>query len=81
MVSKKITLIQIRKAVAQFISYLQNHGGGLEVVSWHSQTGTVKIKLTGACHGCALANITTREVIEANLRQNFPQIKKVISIS
>ncbi len=77
----KLTLAQIKEAMTQFIPYLKSHTGGLEVVSWNSKTGTVEIKLQGACYSCILASITLKEVIEANLRQKYPEVKKVITIN
>lgn len=59
---------------------LQSHGGNIELVEFDEQAGIVKIKLTGGCAACPMAEVTLKSVIEQTIKKKLPQIKKVISI-
>jgi Fe-S cluster biogenesis protein NfuA len=39
----------------------------------------VKVKLTGACHGCPFSIQTLKAGVEQVIMQEVPEIKKVIS--
>ena len=58
---------------------LQADGGDVELVNV-DEAGLVKVKLTGACGGCPMAQMTLRMGIEKMLRQNVPEIKRVESV-
>jgi Fe/S biogenesis protein NfuA len=44
------------------------HGGHIELLS--ESDGTIRIRLSGGCQGCALAQVTVRQGIEAVLRRH-----------
>ena len=53
-------------------------GGNVELVEVND--GTVKVKLTGACGGCAMATVTLKMGIEKLLKQEIPEVKEVVSV-
>ncbi|MFO7886787.1 MAG: NifU family protein [Eubacteriales bacterium] len=55
--------------------YLAKHGGDLEVA--HVKNGVVEINLLGQCKHCLSSDDTVKEVIEAALIKEIPEIKKV----
>jgi Fe-S cluster biogenesis protein NfuA len=55
---------------------LQADGGDVELVEI-TPDGIVKVKLTGACHGCPMAEMTLRQGIEAHLKDKIPEVKSV----
>ena len=57
---------------------LERDGGNVELVE--VDDGTVKVKLTGACHGCAMATVTLKMGIEKILKQEIPEIKEVVAV-
>jgi len=57
---------------------LQRDGGNVELVE--VKDGTVKVKLTGACVGCPMSTLTLQIGIERILKQEIPEIKKVIAV-
>ncbi len=57
-------------ALAPIRPYIHSHGGAVEVLG--VSAGVVRLRLTGACAGCAAASITLREGIEKGLREGFP---------
>ena len=53
-------------------------GGNVELVDVND--GVVKVKLTGACSGCAMATLTLKMGIERILKQEIPEVKEVVAV-
>jgi len=58
---------------------LQADGGDVELVEV-TPDGVVKVKLTGACAGCAMSQMTLKMGIEKALKQEVPEIKEVVGV-
>jgi Fe-S cluster biogenesis protein NfuA len=58
---------------------LQADGGDVELVEV-SPDGVVKVKLTGACQGCAMSQMTLKIGIEKALKHEVAEIKEVIGV-
>ena len=58
--------------------YLQNDGGNIEFVKF--EDGIVYVKLTGACAGCSLIDVTLKEGIEEILVSEIPEVKEVVKV-
>jgi len=58
---------------------LQADGGNVELVDV-SEDGVVKVRLTGACGGCPMSQMTLKMGIEKVLKQNVPEVKTVQSL-
>ncbi len=54
---------------------LQADGGDVEFVG--VEDGVVRVRLTGACKGCPMANMTLKNGIEQVLKEEIPEVKKV----
>lgn len=54
-------------------------GGNVELVNVNDE-GVVEVKLTGACAGCPMSTMTLKMGIEQVLREEFPEIKEVVSV-
>ncbi len=70
---------QIELALRKIRPALQRDGGDVEVVEV-TEDGVVRVKLTGACHGCPMATLTLKQGIERVLMQEIPAIKRVESV-
>ncbi len=70
---------QVAKVIEDIRLALQAHGGDIELVEV-TEDGTVKVQLQGACRGCPMATMTIRRGVEARLKQDFPEIKEVVSV-
>ena len=44
------------------------------------ENGVVKVKLTGACGGCPMSQMTLKMGIEKILKQSVPEIESVESV-
>jgi len=57
---------------------LQADGGDVELVD--VQDGIVKVRLTGACGGCPMSQMTLKNGIEVRLKKVVPEIVSVESV-
>lgn len=57
---------------------LRTHGGDLEVLSF--EDGIVRFRLLGHCAGCAAADITSEELINAELTDALPEVKQAVLV-
>ncbi len=69
---------KVEAALAKIKPALQADGGDVELVE--VKDGVVKLKLTGACSGCPMSAMTLQMGIERILRQQVPEIKKVVAV-
>jgi len=58
---------------------LQADGGDVELVEV-TPDGVVKVKLTGACVGCPMSQMTLKMGIERTLKQDVPEVKEVVGV-
>jgi Fe-S cluster biogenesis protein NfuA len=42
--------------------------------------GVVKVKLTGACGGCPMSQLTLKMGIERILKKEVPEVKEVVAV-
>ncbi|WGI17200.1 NifU family protein [Methanonatronarchaeum sp. AMET-Sl] len=57
---------------------LQMDGGDIELVDIKDKI--VKVKLTGACAGCPMSQITLKNTVEQYLKSEIPEIESVESV-
>lgn len=57
---------------------LQADGGDVELVE--VENGIVKVRLTGACKGCPMSQMTLKNGIERLLKKEIPEVKSVESV-
>lgn len=69
---------QVEKALDKIRPALMADGGNVELIS--VEEGVVRVKLTGACGGCPMSQMTLKMGIERALRRDIPEIKEVIAI-
>ncbi len=70
---------RVEKALEKIRPSLQADGGDMELVDV-SEDGIVKVKLTGACRGCPMSQMTLKMGIEKALKQAVPEVKEVQSV-
>jgi len=57
---------------------LQADGGNVELVD--VTDGVIKVRLTGACGGCPMSQMTLKMGIERLLKKEIPEIKEVLAV-
>ncbi len=66
------TVNQIKLVLNRIRPFIQGDGGDVEFVRY--EEGIVYVKLLGACVGCASADLTLKEGIEALLLEEVPGV-------
>lgn len=67
---------KVQVALNEVRPSLQRDGGDVELVDV-TPDGVVKVRLTGACGGCAMATYTLKMGIERALKEAIPEVKEV----
>lgn len=70
---------KIETALNKIRPSLQADGGDVELVEVTPE-GTVKVRLTGACGGCPMSQMTLKMGVERAIRQEVPEIKEVVAV-
>jgi Fe-S cluster biogenesis protein NfuA len=70
---------KVEEALKGIRPYLQADGGDVELVEV-GEDGIVKVRLTGACKGCPMSQMTLQMGVEKNLKEKIPEVKKVVAV-
>lgn len=68
---------KVEDALKEVRPYLQADGGDVQLVDIDEVAKTVKVRLVGACAGCASAGMTLKAGVEEAIKRNAPEIKSV----
>ena len=66
------------KALQKIRPPLKADGGDIELVD--VVDGIVKVRLTGACGGCPMSQMTLKMGVEKVLKQQVPEVKSVETV-
>jgi Fe-S cluster biogenesis protein NfuA len=69
---------QIEKALVKIRPMLERDGGSVELVE--VEGSVVKVRLTGACHGCPMSQMTLKAGIERIIMQEVPGVTQVVAV-
>jgi Fe-S cluster biogenesis protein NfuA len=75
-----VTRELVENALEKTRDALRGDGGDVELVDV-SDDGVVEVRLKGACHGCPMATMTLKSLIERVLKKELPEIKEVIAVA
>ncbi len=70
---------KVEQALNKVKPALQADGGNVELVEV-TPDGVVKVRLTGACGGCPMSQMTLKMGIERVIKQDVPEVKEVIAL-
>ncbi len=70
---------KIEAALDKVRPQLRLDGGDVQLVEAGAD-GVVKVKLTGACGGCPMSQLTLKMGIERILKKEVPEVKEVIAV-
>ena len=68
----------VEKALEKIRPALQADGGNIELID--VVDGVVKVRLTGACGGCPMSQMTLKMGVEKVLKQEVPGVKSVEAV-
>ena len=69
---------KVEKALESIRPALQADGGDIQLVD--IENGVVKVRLTGACGGCPMSQMTMTQGVEKAIKKAAPEIKKVVAV-
>ncbi len=69
---------KVEAALAKIRPALKADGGDVELVEING--GVVKLRLKGACGGCPMAAMTLQHGIEKVLKEQVPEVEKVVAV-
>jgi Fe-S cluster biogenesis protein NfuA len=69
---------KVEEALEKVRPSLQADGGDVQLIDVGAD-GVVKVRLTGACGGCPMSQMTLKMGIEKVLKQNVPEVSRVES--
>ncbi|MFA9565695.1 MAG: NifU family protein [Acidimicrobiales bacterium] len=58
---------------------VEAHGGRIELVD--RDDGVVSVRMTGRCQGCAMAQVTIRQGVEALMTRQVPGVARVVDVT
>ncbi len=70
---------RVQEVIDEIRPMLQADGGDVELVEV-TEDGVVRVRLTGACGGCPMSQITLSRGIESRLRASIPEVARVESV-
>ena len=68
----------VELALEKIRPLLQRDGGDIELVEVND--GVVKVRLTGACKGCPMSQMTLKQGVEKMLLKEVPGLKEVQAV-
>ena len=68
----------VEKALAKIRPMLERDGGSVELVEIEGTV--VKVRLTGACHGCPMSQMTLKAGVERIVKQDVPEVTAVVAV-
>jgi Fe-S cluster biogenesis protein NfuA len=68
----------VEQALGKIRPMLQRDGGDIELVE--VSDGVVKVRLTGACKGCPMSQMTLKQGVEKMLLKEVPGLKEVQAV-
>ena len=70
---------RVKAALEKIRPSLQADGGDVELVEVTPE-GVVKVKMTGACSGCPMRQMTLQMGIGRALKEDIPEVKEIVAV-
>ncbi len=71
---------EVEEVLAKIEPALAADGGGIELIDVDEDEGIVEVRLTGACGGCPMSQMTLTNVVERTLKSEVEGVKKVEAV-
>lgn len=74
---RKVMREKVEQALAKIRPMLERDGGSVELIDINGTV--VKVRLTGACHGCPMSQMTLKSGVERIIKQEVPEVTEVVA--
>jgi Fe/S biogenesis protein NfuA len=73
---------RVRAVLEQAVNpSIASHGGRADLVAIDESGGVAYLRLSGGCQGCAMSRMTLTQGIEAALREEVPELTRVVDVT
>ncbi|MEO8587850.1 MAG: NifU family protein [Flavobacteriales bacterium] len=72
--------VRIREALAELRPFLETDGGDITLDEM-TPDGIVRVRLHGACCGCAMSSMTLKAGVEESIKRVVPSVKRVEAVN
>jgi len=72
--------LRIREALAELRPFLETDGGDI-TLDEVTADGTARVRLHGACCGCAMSSMTLKAGVEESIKRVVPAVKRVEAVN
>jgi Fe-S cluster biogenesis protein NfuA/nitrite reductase/ring-hydroxylating ferredoxin subunit len=70
--------VLVEEALDEVRPYIESHGGEVDLLD--VSDGVVRLRMRGACVGCAASTMTLRRGIETAIRERWPELREVVAV-
>ncbi len=70
---------ELERALEEIRPSLQADGGDVELVDV-TDDGVVSVRLSGACRGCPMSQMTLTQGVERRLKEAVSEVKSVVAV-
>ena len=71
---------KIKKVLEKVRPGLQADGGDVQFINWDEKNGIVEVSLVGMCAHCPMAQMTLKQGIEVEIKNEVPEVKEVRAV-
>ena len=71
---------RVNEVLGEIRPDIQAHGGDIELVEVQQESGKVSIRLSGACRGCPMSEMTLKMGVERHLKEKVPEVSEVVAV-
>ena len=71
---------KVQQVIEEIRPALQRDGGDIELVNVSEDDGVVTVRLTGACRGCPMSQMTLKMGVEDELKRKVPEVSSVVAV-
>ena len=68
---------KVEQALAKIRPMLERDGGSVDLIEVDGSV--VKVRLTGACRGCPMSQMTLKSGVERIIKQEVPEVTEVVA--
>ena len=70
----------VQAVIEEIRPMLQADGGDIELVDVDAEEGIGKVRLTGACGSCPMAQMTLQMGVHRKIKETYPEVKQVVAV-